>query len=106
MNNSHADKIEYKAHYKRALKQIGDCTINLIIWSGDFDPKLRAEWDAAQALKVPTLVICVDNAPLTSEMEKSPIVRKVIPATRLDFKRKHFGEIVKAALDEIAKRQN
>ena len=60
------------------IEKMKGCALNLFLWNGNMDDKLKLEWRAAEILKKDTIVVAIGKTELPDRMKNSPLIKKVI----------------------------
>ena len=77
-----AEQAAYDAHKAKTMKELETCALNCLIWSGTWDTKLKAEWDAAILLGKKTVILYDSKVEVPPELAKHPIVIATQPFDR------------------------
>ena len=74
---------DYDRHLEKCINGMADCLINVFLWTGNLDMKLKAEWDAAVLLQKPTiLVVAGKDVVVPDFIRDHPIVRRTVAVHR------------------------
>lgn len=61
-------------HVQRAMAIMERTSLNIVLWTGKMDDKLKAEWDAAVLVRKPSVLVEVGDVPAPDYIANHPIV--------------------------------